>query len=95
MLLINHYQLSSLLFHFGLLLLLLLFSFDGVPHRSTVILQPTTNCLVNMTDQPSFIVTLDEVELVHFERVQVRHVRLVVGVVHYFYYNALNVSLSI
>ena len=34
-------------------------------------LQPTTNCLVNMTDQPSFVVTLDEVELVHFERVQV------------------------
>lgn len=53
------------------LLINYLSSFDGVPHRSTVLLQPTTNCLVNMTDQPSFIVTLDELELVHFERVQV------------------------
>ena len=47
------------------------YSFDGVPFRSTVFLQPTTNCLINVTDQPAFIVTLDEVELVHFERVQV------------------------
>ena len=54
-----------------MLLLLLLFRFDGVPYRSTVILQPTTNCLVNLSDQPSFVVSLDEVELVHFERVQV------------------------
>ena len=46
-------------------------SFHGVPHRSTVLLQPTTNCLVSISDQPSFIITLDEVELVHFERVQV------------------------
>lgn len=33
-------------------------------------LQPTTHCLVTMTEQPVFIITLDEVELVHFERVQ-------------------------
>ncbi len=46
--------------------------FDGVPTRSIVFLQPTTNCLVNLSDQPAFIITLDEVELVHFERVQVR-----------------------
>jgi nucleosome binding factor SPN SPT16 subunit len=42
-----------------------------VPHRSTVLLQPTTHCLVNLTEQPPFIIVLDEVELVHFERVQV------------------------
>ena len=45
--------------------------YHGVPHRSTVLLQPTTHCLVNLTEQPSFIIVLDEVELVHFERVQV------------------------
>ncbi|KAK2556910.1 FACT complex subunit SPT16 [Acropora cervicornis] len=44
--------------------------FMGVPSRSTVLLQPTTHCLVNITEQPTFIITLDEVELVHFERVQ-------------------------
>lgn len=68
--------------------------FHGVPFRSTVLLQPTTNCIVNLTEQvclvcacvrvcvhklttdccllqPPFIVTLDDLELVHFERVQV------------------------
>ncbi|KAL1441416.1 hypothetical protein MTO96_001056 [Rhipicephalus appendiculatus] len=44
--------------------------FPGVPYRSTVLLQPTSGCLVNLTDWPPFIVTLEEVELVHFERVQ-------------------------
>jgi len=44
--------------------------FSGVPFKSTVLLQPTTHCVVNFTDQPPFIVTLDDVELVHFERVQ-------------------------
>ncbi|XP_046843723.1 FACT complex subunit SPT16-like [Xenia sp. Carnegie-2017] len=44
--------------------------FIGVPFRSTVLLQPTTHCLVMLTEQPVFVITLDEVELVHFERVQ-------------------------
>lgn len=44
--------------------------YPGVPYRSTVLLQPTSGCLVNLTDWPPFIVTLEEVELVHFERVQ-------------------------
>ncbi|KAF1765348.1 hypothetical protein GCK72_005300 [Caenorhabditis remanei] len=43
--------------------------FLGVPHLSTVTLKPTTSCLVNLTEWPHFIVTLSEVELVHFERV--------------------------
>lgn len=43
--------------------------FLGVPHRSNVLLQPTSSCLVNLTELPSFVITLDEVELVHFERV--------------------------
>ncbi|XP_047128886.1 FACT complex subunit SPT16 isoform X1 [Hydra vulgaris] len=44
--------------------------FSGVPFKSTVLLQPTTHCVVNLTEQPPFIVTLDDIELVHFERVQ-------------------------
>ncbi|KAL3090098.1 hypothetical protein niasHS_006550 [Heterodera schachtii] len=44
-------------------------SFIGAPHRSTVSLKPTSSCLVHLTEWPPFVVTLDEVELVHFERV--------------------------
>ncbi|RWS01709.1 FACT complex subunit spt16-like protein [Dinothrombium tinctorium] len=44
--------------------------FPGVPYRSIVLLQPTSLCLVNLTDWPPFVITLEEVELVHFERVQ-------------------------
>lgn len=44
--------------------------FPGVPFRSTVLLQPTSCCLVNLTDWPPFVITLEDVELVHFERVQ-------------------------
>uniref|UniRef100_H0X7Z7 FACT complex subunit n=1 Tax=Otolemur garnettii TaxID=30611 RepID=H0X7Z7_OTOGA len=44
--------------------------FNGAPHRSTCLLQPTSSALVNATEWPPFVVTLDEVELIHFERVQ-------------------------
>lgn len=44
--------------------------FPGVPYRSTVLLQPTSGCLVNLTEWPPFVITLEDVELVHFERVQ-------------------------
>uniref|UniRef100_A0A7M5XAC7 FACT complex subunit n=2 Tax=Clytia hemisphaerica TaxID=252671 RepID=A0A7M5XAC7_9CNID len=44
--------------------------FSGVPFKSTVLLQPTTHCVVSFTEQPPFIITLDDLELVHFERVQ-------------------------
>ncbi len=43
--------------------------FNGTPFRSMVLLQPTSSCLLNVTEWPPFILTLDEVELVHFERV--------------------------
>lgn len=43
--------------------------FFGVPHRSSCTLKPTSTCLINLTEWPTFIVTLDDVELVHFERV--------------------------
>lgn len=44
--------------------------FSGAPFRSTVLLQPTSGCLVNLTEWPPFVIVLDDVELVHFERVQ-------------------------
>jgi nucleosome binding factor SPN SPT16 subunit len=31
--------------------------------------QPTTNCLVNLTDFPPFVITLSDIEHAHFERV--------------------------
>ncbi|CAF3511935.1 unnamed protein product [Rotaria sordida] len=43
--------------------------FHGTPHRSMVLILPTTTCVVQLTEWPHFVVVLDEVELVHFERV--------------------------
>ncbi|EJT98503.1 SPT16-domain-containing protein [Dacryopinax primogenitus] len=45
-------------------------SFEGVPARTNVRLQPTMTCLVHLSDTPFVVVTLDEVELCHLERVQ-------------------------
>ncbi|KAF2460299.1 FACT complex subunit-domain-containing protein [Lineolata rhizophorae] len=44
--------------------------FNGVPSRSSVLMQPTTDCLVQLTEPPFFVVTLSEIEIVHLERVQ-------------------------
>ncbi|CAG0881437.1 unnamed protein product [Darwinula stevensoni] len=44
--------------------------FPGVPFRSSVLLQPTSSCLVNLTEWPPFVVSLEDMELIHFERVQ-------------------------
>lgn len=43
--------------------------FIGVPYRSTVTLKPTSTCLVSLTEMPTLVISLDEIELVHFERV--------------------------
>merc|ERR1719336_2412298 len=43
--------------------------FSGVPHRETVLLLPTSSCLVNLTAWPPFVITLEDMELCHFERV--------------------------
>ncbi|PWN53991.1 putative SPT16-general chromatin factor [Violaceomyces palustris] len=44
--------------------------FNGVPFRTNVLLQPTTDCLVHLTDPPFLVITLSDVEIVHLERVQ-------------------------
>ena len=44
-------------------------AFSGNPNKEMVTLQPTVNCLVNLTEQPAFVISLDDIEHVHFERV--------------------------
>lgn len=44
-------------------------AFYGAPNKGIVKLMPTVNCLVNLTEFPFFVVTLDDIEIVHFERV--------------------------
>lgn len=44
--------------------------FSGVPFRSNVTIQPTTDCLIQITEPPFFVVTLDDIEVAHLERVQ-------------------------
>ena len=44
--------------------------FNGVPSRSSVTIQPTTDCLVQLTEPPFTVVTLTDIEVVHLERVQ-------------------------
>jgi nucleosome binding factor SPN SPT16 subunit len=43
--------------------------FLGNPHKEMVTIMPTLNCLVNLTETPFFVVDLDKVDHVHFERV--------------------------
>jgi nucleosome binding factor SPN SPT16 subunit len=45
-------------------------SFKGVPFRTNVRLQPTTDCLVHLTDPPFLVVTLSDIEIASLERVQ-------------------------
>ncbi|RKP33864.1 FACT complex subunit-domain-containing protein, partial [Dimargaris cristalligena] len=44
--------------------------FNGVPFRSNALLQPTTECLIQLTDMPFLVVTMAEVEIASLERVQ-------------------------
>ena len=45
-------------------------AFNGVPNRSNVLMQPSSDCLVQLTEPPFTVVTLQEVEIAHLERVQ-------------------------
>ncbi|KAF3058390.1 FACT complex subunit ctc-2 [Daldinia childiae] len=42
--------------------------FNGVPFRSNVTIQPTTDCLIQITEPPFLVVTLDDIEVAHLER---------------------------
>lgn len=44
-------------------------SFTGTHSKEMVTIMPTLNCLVNLTETPFFVVDLEEVDHVHFERV--------------------------
>lgn len=44
--------------------------FNGVPYRSNVFCQPSTDCLVQLTEPPFMVITLDDIEIAHLERVQ-------------------------
>lgn len=44
--------------------------FTGVPYRSAVFCMPTRDCLVSLIDPPYLVVTLEEIEIAHLERVQ-------------------------
>lgn len=46
--------------------------FSGVPNRSNVLIQPTTDALVQLTEPPFLAITLNEIEIAHLERVQVK-----------------------
>jgi nucleosome binding factor SPN SPT16 subunit len=43
--------------------------FTGTPNKEMVTIMPTLNCLINLTETPFFVVDLEEVDHVHFERV--------------------------
>ena len=44
-------------------------AFTGNPHKEMVSIQPTLNCLCNLTETPFFVVDLADIDHVHFERV--------------------------
>ena len=44
--------------------------FNGVYSRSSVLIQPTTDCLIQLTEPPFLVITLSDIEIVHLERVQ-------------------------
>ncbi|KEZ38646.1 FACT complex subunit SPT16 [Scedosporium apiospermum] len=44
--------------------------FHGVPFRSNVFIQPTTDCLIQVIEPPFMVLTLEDIEIAHLERVQ-------------------------
>jgi hypothetical protein len=40
-----------------------------VPHRETVLVLPTVNCLVELTQMPFTVVALSDIEIINLERV--------------------------
>ncbi|KAL0227632.1 hypothetical protein RCL1_003775 [Eukaryota sp. TZLM3-RCL] len=44
-------------------------AFDGVPYRSTVTMIPSVHTLLSLSESPFFVLALEDVEIVFFERV--------------------------
>lgn len=44
--------------------------FNGVPYRSNVFVQPTTDCLIQVVEPPFMVITIEDIEVAHLERVQ-------------------------
>lgn len=44
--------------------------FYGCPNKSVVKVRPTKNCLIAISEFPFFVIDIDDIEMVHFERVQ-------------------------
>ncbi|CAG9332559.1 unnamed protein product [Blepharisma stoltei] len=44
--------------------------FYGVPAKTNVFIMPSVNCLLSLVEQPFFVLSLNEIEVAHFERVQ-------------------------
>jgi len=44
--------------------------FQGVHFRNNVFLTPTVHCLINVMEYPFFVMSLDDVQIAYFERVQ-------------------------
>ncbi|ATY64834.1 transcription elongation complex subunit [Cordyceps militaris CM01] len=44
--------------------------FHGVPFKSNVFIQPTTDCLIQVIEPPFMVVTIEDIEIAHLERVQ-------------------------
>jgi nucleosome binding factor SPN SPT16 subunit len=45
--------------------------FFGMPAREMVLIQPTEHCLVNLTERDFFVISVDEIEHIHLERVSI------------------------
>ena len=44
--------------------------FYGCPHKSVVKVRPTKECLIAISEFPFFVIDIDDIESIHFERVQ-------------------------
>lgn len=43
--------------------------FEGCPFKSVVRIRPTKNCLIAISEYPPFVIDINDIEVVHFERV--------------------------
>ena len=43
--------------------------FTGVPHKSNVVLYPTQNCIISLGEIPFFVISINEIDIIYFERV--------------------------